>query len=132
MRSMTHTKQIAANLRLPAKDVDATIELLDAGNTLPFIARYRKESTGSLDEEQIRAISEQLESLRALDARRATVLYTIEEQGKLTAELREKIEAASTLTELEDLYQPYRPRRRTRASMAREKGLEPLAQLILE
>ena len=129
---MTHTKQIAANLRLPAKDVDATIELLDAGNTLPFIARYRKESTGSLDEEQIRAISEQLESLRALDARRATVLHTIEEQGKLTAELREKIEAASTLTELEDLYQPYRPRRRTRASMAREKGLEPLAQLILE
>jgi uncharacterized protein len=132
MRGMTHTKQIATNLRLPARHVAATIELLDAGNTLPFIARYRKESTGSLDEEQIRAISEQLEALRALADRRATVLNTIEEQGKLTAELRQKIEAATTLTELEDLYQPYRPRRRTRASMAREKGLEPLAQLILE
>ena len=129
---MDHTKQIAREFNLRPAQVSATVELLDAGNTLPFIARYRKEATGSLDEEQIRTIGERLDALRALDDRRQTILSTIEEQGKLTPQLREQIEATRTGTELEDLYLPYRPKRRTRASMAREKGLETLAELIVE
>lgn len=129
---MQHASRIARDLGLSSHHVSATIGLLDEGNTLPFIARYRKEVTGSLDEEHIRAISEQLASLRALDERRDVILATIASQEKLTPELQKKITAAETLTELEDLYQPYRPKRRTRASMAREKGLEPLAQMIVE
>ncbi|WP_374689422.1 Tex family protein, partial [Promineifilum sp.] len=105
--------------------------LLDDGNTIPFIARYRKEATGTLDEEQLRAIAEQIERLRALDERRAAILASVEEQGKLTPELRAHFEAALTMTALEDLYAPYRPKRRTRAGIAREKGLGPLADLIL-
>ena len=126
-----YADKISAALALPLGKVSATIELLNAGNTLPFIARYRKEATAGLDEEEIRAIEGLMESLRALDERRKTVLASIEEQGKLTPELRAEIAAADTKTALEDLYQPYKPKRRTRASMAREKGLQPLADQIL-
>ncbi|HZD10382.1 MAG TPA: Tex-like N-terminal domain-containing protein, partial [Candidatus Binatia bacterium] len=129
---MDHSKQIARDLRLGAGQIAATIDLLDEGNTLPFIARYRKEATGSLDEAQLRAVEERLTSLRALDERRAVVLNSIATQDKLTPDLQAQIQAVQTLTELEDLYQPFKPKRRTRASVAREKGLEPLAALILE
>lgn len=127
-----HTRQIAAQLNLRPDQVAATIELLDAGNTLPFIARYRKEATGGLDEEQIRQLSALLSKLRKLDERRQTVVAAIEKQGKLTPELRQQLLAADTLAALEDLYRPYKPKRRTRASVAREKGLQGLADLILE
>ncbi|MFW6097187.1 MAG: Tex family protein [Chloroflexota bacterium] len=129
---MEPARLIARDFGLRAEQVAATIDLLDEGNTLPFIARYRKEVTGRLDEEQIRAIGDRLASLRALEERREVVLASIASQEKLTPELQKKIRAAETLTELEDLYQPFKPKRRTRASMAREKGLEPLAQMILE
>lgn len=105
----------------------AVIELLDDGGTVPFIARYRKEATGNLDEVQIRDIQEKLEYFRELEDRRKTVLETIAEQGKLTPELRARIEAVLEKNELEDLYLPYKPKRRTKASIARDKGLEPLA-----
>ncbi|HDQ72527.1 MAG TPA: RNA-binding transcriptional accessory protein, partial [Chloroflexi bacterium] len=127
-----HVKQISHQLNLRAEQVSATVGLLDAGNTLPFIARYRKEVTGGLDEEQIRQLSTILSSLRALDERRETIINSIESQDKLTPELRQKLLAAETRTELEDLYQPYKPKRRTRASVAREKGLQGLADLILQ
>ncbi len=129
---MTHTTSIAQLLNVRPTQVAATIELLDAGNTLPFVARYRKEATGGLDEDQIRRLAEALSHFRALDERRATILASIEEQGKLTAELRSQIAAAETLTVLDDLYLPYRPKRRTRASIARERGLSGLADLILK
>ncbi len=129
---MTYSNQIAQELDVRPGQVSATIDLLDAGNTLPFIARYRKEMTGGLDEDQIRRLSESLVRLRALDERRATMLTTIEAQGKLTPELRAQIDAAETLTALEDLYLPYRPKRRTRAIIARERGLAGLADLILQ
>ena len=109
-----------------------TIALLDEGNTIPFIARYRKEVTGSLDEVQIQSIADRTASLRALYERKADVRRLIDSQGKLTPELATAIEAASTLQEVEDLYLPYRPKRKTRASVAREKGLAPLAELILQ
>src|SRR6478609_4351357 len=121
---------IAKLLNVPLKGMDAVIELLDGGATVPFIARYRKEVTGNLDEVQIRDIQEKLEYFRELEERRETVLDTIEEQGKLTAELKAKIEAALEKTELEDLYLPYKPKRRTKASIARDRGLEPLAQFL--
>ncbi len=127
-----HVKQIAQQLNLRADQVSATVGLLDEGNTLPFIARYRKEVTGGLDEEQIRQIGDRLSSLRNLDERRETIINTIESQGKLTLELHQRLLAAETRTELEDLYQPYKPKRRTRASVAREKGLQGLADLILQ
>ena len=127
----TYPARIARKLTLAERNVAATVQLLDEGNTLPFIARYRKEMTGGLDEEQIRAIEQLLASLRTLDERRATILASIREQEKLTPELETQILAAETLTALEDLYQPYRPKRRTRASIARERGLQPLADLIL-
>ena len=129
---MTHAEQIASQLNVKPSQVTAVINLLDEGNTVPFIARYRKEMTGSLDDEQIRIIADELVRLRALDERRASILASIEEQGKLTDELRESINAAVTMTALEDLYAPYKKKRRTRAMVAREKGLEPLAELILE
>ncbi len=122
---------IAKTLNLKSTQVQAAIELLDAGNTVPFIARYRKEMTGTLDEEQLRQIQAEVERLRALDDRRAAVLASITEQGKLTDELEVKIKAAETMTALEDLYAPYKPKRRTRASIAREKGLQGLADVIL-
>ena len=128
---MTYAKTIAAELDVKPSHVTAVITLLDDGNTIPFIARYRKEATGSLDEEQIRQINDQLNKLRALDERRNTILESIASQEKLAPELEAAIQTATTMTELEDLYQPYKPKRRTRASVAREKGLEPLAELIL-
>ena len=131
MNTTNHTHQIAAQLNLPPKQVTATVELLDEGNTLPFIARYRKEVTGGLDEEQIRQLSALLAKLRKLDERRQTILATIERQGQLTPELRQQLLEANSLTSLEDLYRPYKPRRRTRASVARERGLQGLADLIL-
>ena len=110
----------------------AVIELLDGGATVPFIARYRKEATGNLDEVRVREIQEKLEYFRELEDRRETVLASIQEQGKLTPELKAKIEAALEKTELEDLYLPYKPKRRTKASIARDKGLEPLALFLWE
>ncbi|MBI5351254.1 MAG: RNA-binding transcriptional accessory protein [Chloroflexi bacterium] len=129
---MTHAEQIASQLNVKPSQVTAVINLLDEGNTVPFIARYRKEMTGSLDDEQIRIIADELIRLRGLDERRASILASIEEQGKLTDELRDSITAAITMTALEDLYAPYKKKRRTRAMVAREKGLEPLADLILK
>ena len=129
---MTHAELIASQLHVKPPQVAAVISLLDEGNTVPFIARYRKEMTGALDDEQIRIIADELVRLRALDERRASILASIEEQGKLTDELRRAINAATTMTALEDLYAPYKKKRRTRAMVAREKGLEPLAQLIIE
>jgi uncharacterized protein len=126
-----YAAQLGAQLSLPTHKVAAAIDLLDAGNTLPFIARYRKEATGGLDEEQLRAIIEALESARALDERRAAIVAAVAEQGKLTPELQAQLLAATTRTELEDLYAPYKQKRRTRASIARERGLQPLADLIL-
>ncbi len=123
---------IATKLSLRPAQVTATIELLDAGNTLPFIARYRKEITHDLDEDQLRSLSELLVRLRTLSERRETIMASIAEQGKLTPELQQQLQAADSLTALEDLYQPYKPKRRTRASIAREKGLQPLADLILQ
>ena len=117
-------------LDLPLKGLTAVIALLDEGGTVPFIARYRKEATGNLDEVQVRAIQEKLEYFRELEDRRETVLNTIREQGKLTPELEAKVNAAMESNELEDLYLPYKPKRRTKASIAREKGLEPLAQFL--
>jgi uncharacterized protein len=129
---MDFVKSISDQLEIRRDQAAAAIELLEAGNTIPFIARYRKEATRNLDEEQLRQASDLLEKLRALDERRQTVLKSIAEQDKLTPELQAQIEAAATLTALEDLYQPYKPKRRTRASIAREKGLGPLADLILQ
>ena len=129
---MNYPNKIAAELKIKPSQATAVIDLLDDGNTIPFIARYRKEATGSLDEEQIRQIQEQVGKLRALDERREIILTSIANQEKLTPELEATIQKATTLTELEDLYQPYKPKRRTRATMAREKGLEPLAEMILQ
>ncbi|MCB0238645.1 MAG: RNA-binding transcriptional accessory protein, partial [Anaerolineae bacterium] len=122
---------IARELALRIDQVAGAVELLDAGNTIPFIARYRKEATGGLDEVQLRQIEARLAYLRSLLERKQTVLASIEEQGKLTPELRAAIEAAETLQQVEDLYLPYRPKRRTRATIARERGLAPLAELML-
>lgn len=121
---------ISKLLDIPLKGLTAAIALLDEGGTVPFIARYRKEATGNLDEVQVRGIQEKLEYFRELEDRRETVLTTIREQGKLTPELEKKILAAMESNELEDLYLPYKPKRRTKASIAREKGLEPLAQFL--
>ncbi len=122
---------IAKELDVKNSQVQAAVQLLDEGNTIPFIARYRKEATGSLNDEQLRHLGQRLEYLRNLEEKRTQILQTIEEQGKLTDELRAKILAAEQMVTLEDLYRPYRPKRRTRAGIAREKGLEPLANLIL-
>jgi uncharacterized protein len=130
--AMKNALKIAQKLDIDPHQSTTTIELLDADNTIPFIARYRKEATAGLDEEQIRDIKDLLGKLRALDERRSTVLNTIREQGLLTDELAARILAAETRTELEDLYQPYKPKRKTRASTAREQGLGPLADLILQ
>ncbi len=128
---MSYTKLIASQLDARPPQVSAAIELMDSGNTLPFIARYRKEMTGGLDEEQLREIGELLSRLRALDERRETVLAAIDDQDKLTPRLEKEIRAAETLTALEDLYQPYKKKRKTRATVARELGLEALAELII-
>ena len=122
---------ISERLHIPTSQVDATLDLLAAGCTIPFISRYRKEATGNLDEVQIAAISDLNERLSELQKRKETILKTIEAQGKLTDELQRRITASWDATEIEDLYMPYKPRRRTRAQVAREQGLEPLATLLL-
>lgn len=128
---MTHEERIAKELSITQKQVTATISLLDDGATVPFISRYRKEMTGSLDDLQVAAIRDRIQQLRDLDTRREAILKSIKEQEKLTPELEKKINEAETMTQLEDLYLPYKPKRKTRASMAREKGLEPLAEKLL-
>lgn len=127
-----YAQSIASMLGVQTGQISAVIDLLDEGSTIPFIARYRKEKTGSLDEEQLRRAQEAIERLRTLDERRDAILASIEEQGKLTEDLRAQLEAAEMLSTLEDLYQPYRPKRRTRAMIARERGLEGLAEMILK
>lgn len=131
MTSVPLKQRVATRLGLPARSVAATIELLDGGATVPFIARYRKEATNQLDEVQIGQIKDTHQKLLDLDKRREAILKSIDEQGKLTPELRQRIGAADTLTDLEDLYLPYRQKRKTRAVIAIERGLEPLANLIL-
>lgn len=124
-------ERIASELRLERQQVENTIQLLESGATIPFIARYRKELTGSLDEVMIAAIRDRYKQLSELEKRRESVIASVEEQGKMTPELLEKFRHALSLTELEDLYLPYRPKRRTRATIAIEKGLEPLAKIIM-
>ena len=128
---MSYSKEIAAALNIKRSGVEAVTSLLDDGNTIPFIARYRKEATGGLDEDQLRNIGEELTRLRALNERRETILKTIQNQGKLTPALEKEIYSTNSRADLEDLYQPYKPKRKTRASIARENGLEPLADMIL-
>ena len=124
-------RQLARELSLREEQVAAAVKLIDEGNTIPFIARYRKEATGSMEDTALRELDDRLSYLRNLEKRREEVLRSIEEQGKLTPELAEAIQQAQTLAVVEDLYRPYKQKRRTRASVAREKGLEPLAQAIL-
>jgi len=119
-------------LKVEKWQIEAAVKLIDEGNTIPFISRYRKEATGALNDEVLRNLHERLTYLRNLEDKKATVLASIEEQGQLTEELKARIEAAETLVVVEDLYRPYRPKRKTRASVAKEKGLQPLADLILE
>lgn len=122
---------ITRELNVEKWQVEAAVKLIDEGCTIPFISRYRKEATGTLNDEQLRNLNERLTYLRNLEDKKAQVLGSIEEQGKLTPELKKQIEAAQTLVVVEDLYRPYRPKRRTRAIIAREKGLGPLADIIL-
>ena len=124
-------QRIAGELGVAVRQVSAAVELLDGGATVPFIARYRKEATGSLDDAQLRTLEERLRYLRELDERREAILKEISAQGKLTPELEPQIRAADTKARLEDLYLPYKPKRRTKAQIAREAGLEPLADLLL-
>lgn len=125
------TPFISEHLHIRAEQVDATLDLLDAGCTIPFISRYRKEATGNLNEVQVAAISDLNDKLKEMQKRKDTILKTIEEQGKLTDELRDRITASWNATELEDLYLPFKPKRRTRAQVARERGLEPLANTLM-
>ena len=127
-----HILLISEELNLTVAQVEATASLLEEGATIPFISRYRKEATGSLDETVVSAIRDRLSQLEVLDKRREAIIKSLEDQGKLTDELKEKVLQAETLSVLEDLYLPYKPKRRTRATIAREKGLEPLAELIFE
>ena len=127
---MNYAEQIARELSLSPQNVQGAIDLIDAGNTIPFIARYRKEATGSMDDQALRALGDRLEYLRGLDKRKAEVEASIAEQGALTPELARSIAAAQTLAEVEDLYRPYKPKRKTRASVARARGLQPLADAI--
>ena len=128
---MDMNQVLAAELNVKPWQVEAAVKLIDEGNTIPFISRYRKEATGSLNDEILRNLYDRLMYLRSLNDRKAVVLASIEEQGKLTAELKKSIEEAATLVVVEDLYRPYRPKRRTRATIAKEKGLEPLANILM-
>lgn len=132
MTITNYARSIAKALGLPEKQVSNTLELLDSGATIPFIARYRKEATGTLDEVQITQIRDMKERLVEIDKRRASIIDSIEEQGKMNDELKKKLENANSLTELEDLYLPFKPKRKTKASIAIEKGLEPLAIVIYD
>ena len=127
-----YAEQIARELSLTPQNVQGAIDLIDAGNTIPFIARYRKEATGSMDDQVLRTLGDRLEYLRGLDKRKAEVSASITEQGAMTRELRDSLESARTLAEVEDLYRPYKPKRKTRASIARARGLQPLADSIWE
>ncbi|MBO4725380.1 MAG: RNA-binding transcriptional accessory protein, partial [Firmicutes bacterium] len=127
---MDIAKKLAAELNIREKQVADTIALIDEGNTIPFIARYRKEVTGGLSDEVLRDLDERLTYLRNLEERKAEVLRLIEEQGKLTDELREEIEKAEVLQRVEDLYKPFKQKKATRASKAKERGLEPLAEIF--
>ena len=118
-------KQIAEELQIKTSQAETAVRLIDEGNTIPFIARYRKEATGALNDEVLRNLYERLNYLRNLEEKKEQVLASIEEQGKLTEELKQQIEKAQTLVVVDDLYRPYRPKRRTRAIIAKEKGLEP-------
>src|SRR3954466_591601 len=124
--------RIAQELAVRIPQVDAAIALLDEKSTVPFIARYRKEATGGLDDTQVRTLEERLHYLRELEERREAILKSIDEQGKLSSDLAAAIRAADTKARLEDLYLPYKPKRRTKSQMAREAGLEPLAQRLLQ
>ena len=121
---------LTSELNVGRGQVEAAVKLIDEGNTIPFIARYRKEATGSLNDEVLRTLDERLRYLRGLEEKKAQVMASIADQGKLTGELKKKIEEARTMVAVDDLYLPYRPKRKTRASMARERGLEPLADWI--
>lgn len=127
---MNYEVQIASELHVKPSQVNATVQLLDEGGTVPFISRYRKEATGELDEVQVASIRDRVLQLRELAKRKEAVLKSIEEQGKLTPELKDKVDGAETMSKLEDIYLPYKPKRRTKATIAREKGLEPLAEQI--
>ena len=125
-------KVISNELNVREKQVQMAINLIDEGNTIPFIARYRKEATGGLSDEELRTLGERLNYLRNLEARKEEVKNLINNQGKLTDELVAQLEDAITLAEVEDIYRPYKQKKRTRATIAKEKGLEPLAQAIME
>src|SRR5690554_3649691 len=129
---MNITTQLAKELNIRQTQVEQTISLLDEGNTIPFIARYRKEATGELDETVIRDLSERLTYLRGLEERKEEVTRLIANQEKLTSEIAKSITEANTLQELDDIYRPFRPKRKTRASIAKDRGLEPLALKLLE
>ncbi|MBQ1907014.1 MAG: hypothetical protein II173_02455, partial [Firmicutes bacterium] len=128
---MDIVKTLCSELGKSPEHVSNVIELIDGGSTIPFIARYRKELHGGMDDTSLRKLAERLEYLRGLDERKTAVLGSIEAQGKLTEELRAEIDSAETLARLEDIYRPFRPKKRTRAQIAREKGLEPLAAAIM-
>lgn len=127
---LKYSQQIAATLNLTLKQISSIYELHTEGSTIPFIARYRKEATGNLDEVVIGQVIDQIKYFNELEKRKETVLKTIEEAGKLTPELKKRIEDCINATELEDIYLPYKPKRKTKASVAIEKGLEPLATLL--
>ena len=126
------TKIIANELNIRENQVESAVKLIDEGNTIPFIARYRKEATGGLSDETLRDLGERLTYLRNLEKRKEEVKKSIEEQGKLTEEISKSIEEAITLAEVEDIYRPYKPKKKTRATVAKAKGLEPLANIIME
>ena len=128
---VSHAEQLAKELNLPLKNVEGAIALIDGGNTIPFIARYRKEATGAMDDQVLRSLGDRLQYLRGLDLRKAEVTASIEGQNAMTPELAAAIGGAATLAEVEDLYRPYKPKRRTRAGIARARGLQPLADAIL-
>ena len=123
--------KLSEELKLPQKQVDAAVKLIDEGNTIPFIARYRKEVTGSLDDTVLRTLNDRLTYLRNLEKRREEVRASILEQDKLTPEINEALDKAEILAEIEDIYRPFKPRRKTRADLARERGLEPLAAELI-
>ena len=129
---MNISQALANELKITQKQVNNVIELLNEDNTIPFIARYRKEVTGGLDDEVLRNLHERLQFYLSLEAKRADVIRLISEQGNMNDELALMIEKAQSITELDDIYRPYRPKRRTRATIAKEKGLEPLALAILK
>ena len=129
---MNIIRRLEEDLNLDGKRIEAAIKLIDEGNTIPFIARYRKEVTGNMNDDELRRLFERLTYLRSLEERMNTVISSIEEQGKMTDELKNQIDKVKTLSELEDIYRPYKPKKKTRGSIAKEKGLEPLAKFILE